>query len=352
MLGAFAASVVSLGIFYLVEVGNPDALIPLGLFRNRVFSVANAAGFLVGMAFMGVISFLPLYMQVVRGISATNSGLAVLPLLAGLMSTSILSGFLASRTGRYKPFLLVGYVLVLVGVVLLGQIGPDTTIPDLGWRMFIMGLGIGPTQSLFNLAIQNAVQVPQIATATSTSQFIRQIGSTVGVTVLGTLLVGNLSIALPKHLPSVPGLSVGKIDMAEAQTQAINPHSIRDKVMGALDAQYALFERAYHGDKEAIDAVTANPAVPEGMKTKLRSGDFGDPERTLKGIRQALDKRGEQIAADVERGVKVAFSDSITAMFADIWPIVVLGIAIVFFLPEVPLRSRAKTDEAHVPAVA
>jgi EmrB/QacA subfamily drug resistance transporter len=352
VLGSFAASAASLAIFLFVELGNPNALIPLGMFKNRVFSVANAAGFLVGMAFMGVISFLPLYMQVVRGVSATNSGLAILPLLGGLMSTSLLSGFLASRTGRYKPFLLAGYVAVLAGVLLLGRIGPDTTVADLGWRMFIMGLGIGPTQSLFNLAIQNAVPIGQIATATSTSQFFRQIGSTVGVTVFGSLLIGNLLVQLPKHLPAIPGAAAPKIDMAEAQSQAMNPNRIHDKVAEALDAQYGVFDRAYHGDQAAVAQILDNPAVPEGMKTKLKSGDFGDPDKILKGIRQALDHRAVQLTAEVERGTKVAFSESITAMFANSWPIVALGILIVLFLPELPLRSRAKLDEAKVAAAA
>jgi hypothetical protein len=339
VLSAFAASVVALGAFFAVEIGNPDALMPLGLFRNRVFAVANAAAFLVGMAFMGVISFLPLYMQVVRGISATNSGLSILPLLVGLMATSILSGFLAARTGRYKPFILGGYVMVMIGLVLLSRIGPDTTIPDLGWRMF-------------NLAIQNAVAPSQIAVATSTSQFFRQIGSTVGVTIFGTMLTGGLLVELPKQLPQVPGMTVGKVDMGEAQSQAMNPHRIHDRIAQAFDDQYALFDKAYHGDKAAVDAVLANPAVPDGIKTKLRNGDTGNAEQTLKGIRQALDHRLPDLVAKVERGTKVAFSNAITAMFKNSWAIVALGILIVLFLPEIPLRAKAKPDEGETIPVA
>jgi EmrB/QacA subfamily drug resistance transporter len=352
VLSTFAASLVSLGIFFAVEIGNPDALMPLGLFRNKIFAVANAAAFLVSMAFMGVISFLPLYMQVVRGISATNSGLSILPLLGGLMATSILSGFLASKTGRYKPFILGGYVVVMIGLVLLSRIGPDTTIPDLGWRMFIMGVGIGPTQSLFNLAIQNAVAPSQIAVATSTSQFFRQIGSTVGVTIFGTMLTGSLLVELPKQLPTVPGMSVGKIDMGEAQSQAMNPNRIHDRIAQAFDDQYQTFDKAYHGDPTAVASVLANPAVPEGMKTKLRSGDTGNVEQTLKGIRQALDHRLPDLVAKVERGTKVAFSNAITSMFKNSWAIVALGILIVLFLPEIPLRAKAKPGEGdEVPMV-
>jgi len=355
VLSAFAASVAALGAFFAVEIGNPDALMPLGLFRNKVFAVANSAAFLVSMAFMGVISFLPLYMQVVRGISATNSGLSVLPLLGGLMATSILSGFLASKTGRYKPFILAGYVVVLIGIVLLSRIGPDTTIPDLGWRMFIMGVGIGPTQSLFNLAIQNAVAPSQIAVATSTSQFFRQIGSTVGVTVFGTMLTGSLLVELPKQLPQVPGMAVGKIDMGEAQSQAMNPNRIHDRIAQAFDDQYQTFDKAYHGDPTAVASVLANPAVPDGMNTKLRNGDTGNADQTLKGIRQALDHRLPDLVAKVERGTKVAFSNAITAMFKNSWAIVALGILIVLFLPEIPLRAKAKPsegDEAPMEAAA
>ena len=356
VLSAFTAALVSLGVFFAVELGNPDALMPLALFRNKVFAIANSAAFLVSMAFMGVISFLPLYMQVVRGVSATRSGLSMLPLLGGLMATSVLSGFLASKTGRYKPFILGGYVAVLVGVLLLARIGPDTSTLDLGWRMFIIGIGIGPTQSLFNLAIQNAVAPSQIATATSTSQFFRQIGSTVGVTIFGTMLTGNLLVELPKQLPSVPGMSVGKIDMGEAQSQAMNPNRIHDRVAQAFDDQYRQFDQAYHGDPAAVAAVLANPAVPEGMKTKLRAGDTANADQTLKAIRQALDRRLPDLVAKVERGTKVAFSNAITGMFKNSWVIVALGILIVVFMPEIPLRQKAKpgevSDETTISAAA
>jgi EmrB/QacA subfamily drug resistance transporter len=352
VLASFAVAMVSLGAFFWVEIGNPHALMPLGLFRNRVFTVANMAAFLVNMAFMGVISFLPLYMQVVRGVSATKSGLSMLPLLGGLIGTSILSGFLASKTGRYKPFILGGYVCVMIGVVLLSQIDADTSTLDLGWRMLIMGIGIGPTQSLFNLAIQNAVPVERIATATSTSQFFRQIGATIGVTIFGTLLTGNLKVELPKHLPNVPGMAAGKIDMGEAQRQAMNPDSIHDRIAQAFDDQYRLFERAYHGDQAAVDAVLANPAIPDALKNRLRSGDTADADKTLATIRQALDHRLPVITAEVERGTKVAFAAAISGMLRNSWAIVLLGIVIAVFLPEIPLRQRAKPEEAAAAVAA
>ena len=352
VLIGFGAAALSFAAFFLVERGNDHALMPLGLFRNRVFSVANMAGFLVNMAFMGVITFLPLYMQVVRGVDATRSGLSMLPLLLGLIGTSVISGLLASKTGRYKPFILAGYVFVLIGVILLAGIGPDTSSMDLGWRMLVLGIGIGPTQSLFNLAIQNAVPPRQIATATSTSQFFRQIGATIGVTIFGTLFVSNLKVELPRHLPNIPGMADTKLDMGEAQSQAMNPNRIRERVDQAFDQQYAIFDRAYHGDAEAVQSVLANPAIPDAMKDRLRAGDTADSDKTLKAIRQGLDHRAPILAAELERGTKVAFSASVSGMFRNSWAIVVLGILIALFLPEIPLRHRAKTEEAPVAAVA
>jgi len=133
----------------------------------------------------------------------------------------------------------------------------------------------------------------------------------------------------------------------------MNPNRIHDRIAQAFDDQYALFERAYHGDRAAVDQVLANPAVPEGMKTKLRAGDdLGNVDQTLKAIRQALDHRLPDLVAKVERGTKVAFSNAVTAMFKNSWAIVVVGILVALFLPEIPLRARAKPGEGEPVPVA
>jgi hypothetical protein len=147
-------------------------------------------------------------------------------------------------------------------------------------------------------------------------------------------------------------MSVGKIDMGEAQSQAMNPNRIHDRVAQALDDQYHQFDLAYHGDQAAIDGILANPAVPESLKTKLRAGDTADSDRMLKTIRQALDHRLPELVAQLDRGTKVAFSNAITAMYRNSWVIVVGGILIVLFLPEIPLRQRSKAGEAPFAAAA
>jgi len=126
-------------------------------------------------------------------VDATTSGLAILPLMGGLIVASTAAGQIASKTGRYKPLMIAGAVLLLVGIGLLTRVTAHTTLMDLCWRMAIVGLGLGPGQSMFNLATQNAVEVRDIGVATSSNQFFRQIGSTIGVAVFGALLTHRLA---------------------------------------------------------------------------------------------------------------------------------------------------------------
>ena len=193
VLGLLAVTVVSLLLFVLVEARAPEPLLPLDLFKNRVFSMANGAAFVISMAFFGAITFLPLYLQLGQGVSATRSGIAMLPLMFGLILSSTISGRLVSSIGRYKPMMIFGAVAMLVGILLMTQLGPDTTVTGVAWRVFILGVGLGPSQGLFAMAVQNAVPMNRLGVATSSSQFFRQIGSTVGVAVFGAVMTHALA---------------------------------------------------------------------------------------------------------------------------------------------------------------
>jgi EmrB/QacA subfamily drug resistance transporter len=193
MLGLLGMFVLCTALFILVEKRVEDPIIHMELFKNPVFSWANAAGFFSSMSFLSVVSFLPLFMQLGLGVAATTSGLSTLPLMLGLIGTATLSGRLVTRTGRYKPFMVAGMCVVLFGTYLLGQMGPHTSPLDLGWRMAVLGIGLGPLQSLYGVAIQNAVPPNRIGVVTSANQFFRQIGSTVGVALFGTLLTNELN---------------------------------------------------------------------------------------------------------------------------------------------------------------
>jgi hypothetical protein len=157
---------------------------------------------------MSTVSFLPLFMQLGQGVGATVSGLSTLPLMFGVMSSSIISGRLVTRTGKYKTLMLAGIGVTLIGIFLLSRMHPGTSRLDLGWRMLVLGIGLGPGQSLFGLAIQNAMPPQQLGVVTSANQFFRQIGSTMGVALFGTLLTTRLNAGLGSIMP---GVDVGKL---------------------------------------------------------------------------------------------------------------------------------------------
>lgn len=193
ILGLLSVSVVGLAAFVFVESKVAHPILSLRLFANRTFTFANLASFIVSMAFMGVVSFLPLYLQLGAGAQPAQSGIVMLPLMLGLIIASTVAGQLVSRFGVFKPILLAGQAVMLVGVLLLLFIHPGMNLWDVAWRVLILGVGLGPAQSLFSLAVQNAVQPQEIGVATSTSQFFRQIGSTIGVALFGAMLTNNLA---------------------------------------------------------------------------------------------------------------------------------------------------------------
>jgi MFS family permease len=151
--------------------------------------------------------FIPLYYQVVKGVSATASGYSMWPLLVGLIATSIGAGFFLTKTGRYKALLLIGLAVLIAGSFLLTHLSPSTSTPTLWLWLALTGLGIGPSMSVFTVVIQNAAPRERLGTATSTLTFLRQVGGVVGLAVAGTVFTQNLSTQLPKqlsaaHLPS------------------------------------------------------------------------------------------------------------------------------------------------------
>jgi EmrB/QacA subfamily drug resistance transporter len=188
--------VVFLVIFVFVERRAPEPIIPLHLFRNRTFSASMVAIFFATFGFGAAIIFLPLYFQVVEGASATESGYRLLPFLVGLIFSSIASGQIVSRTGRYKPILIVGLVLLVIGMTLMTQLRFGTDDLTLAAWMIVAGLGVGPTFAVFTIVVQNSVPFNELGTATSDLTLFRQIGTTVGITVAFTLFRNNLTWGL------------------------------------------------------------------------------------------------------------------------------------------------------------
>jgi MFS family permease len=181
-----------------------DPIIDLRLFENRLFRRANAAGFFFGAAFLSVVVFLPLFLVNVSGLSATSAGIALTPFSLGLVLGSTVSGQLVARFGRLRDVILVAGILLIAALALLATMDGDVGYVTVMAYMLLCGLGLGPSLPLFTLAIQNAVPVRQVGQATSAAQFFRQIGGTVGVALMGTVLVTTLGTAFASlELPVV-----------------------------------------------------------------------------------------------------------------------------------------------------
>ncbi len=193
------AAVVLVTGFIIAEQHAAEPVLPLELFRNRVFSLACAIGFVVGFALFGATTFLPLFLQVVNGASPTSSGLRLLPMILGVLTTSITSGLLITRWGRYKPFPIAGTALMVLGLFLLSQMNEQTSILVASLDMLVLGMGLGLVMQVLVIAVQNAVDYRNLGVATSGATFFRSIGGSFGTAVFGAIF----SNVLASHLSSL-----------------------------------------------------------------------------------------------------------------------------------------------------
>ena len=202
IIGLIVATLALVAAFVFVERRAAEPLIPLGLFRIRVFSVSSAVGFFVGFIMFGAIVFIPLYLQTVHGASPTISGLELIPMVFGMLATFITSGRLVTRWGRYKIFPIMGTAVMALGLYLLALMTPSTTLLTASVYMFVEGLGIGLVMQVLVVAVQNAVPYGHLGTATSAATFFRSIGASIGVSLFGSIFSARLFAELPKYLPA------------------------------------------------------------------------------------------------------------------------------------------------------
>jgi EmrB/QacA subfamily drug resistance transporter len=202
IVGLAITGVVLLTVFVFAERRAREPVLPPRLLANPVFSVTSAVGFVVGFALFGAVTYLPLFLQVVKGASPTGSGLQLLPLMAGLLITSIASGQVITRTGHYKPFPIVGTAVMAVGLYLLSTLDPASSTASIFLFMFVLGLGLGMVMQVLVLAVQNAVEYSDLGVATSGATLFRSIGGSLGTAVLGAIFSNRLSTELKTILPA------------------------------------------------------------------------------------------------------------------------------------------------------
>lgn len=285
--GLLALAAASLVAFIWAERNAPEPLMPPLLFAIPTIRLASCAVFVLGTSMFGMFVYLPLYLQGVLGMTAAASGMLFVPMIFAMIFASMTTGQIVSRTGRYKALAIGGAVLATTGLALLARLGPSGNSTTILWSLVVAGFGFGAAQPVYALVVQNAAPRAHLGAATATSQFFRSIGSTIGVAVFGTLLLGIYHQQLAATLPSD------------------TPEAIRHLVDNPLQ-----MNGEHAGLRTSLPAVDVPPAVAASVKASL--------------------------AAGTQRVFDLAT--------------IVMGLSIVLnaMLPELPLKSRA---DHHAPPV-
>ncbi|MHB1420341.1 MAG: MFS transporter [Bacillota bacterium] len=285
-------SAVSLVLFILVERRAQEPILPMDLFKNSIFTVSNLVVFFTGAAMFGSIMFIPLFMQGVIGLSATNSGMLLTPMMLSIVAGSVISGQLMTRTGKYKWLTVFAIALMALGMLLFSQMNESTTHAQVIRDMIIVGIGLGVTFPVFMITVQNSVPYSQLGVVSAAVQFFRSIGGTIGVAVFGTFLSLKMQHEIKSIIPP--------------QVRQMLP---ADQLKTISDPQ-ALF----------------NPDTLSKIKSSLPPDVAPLFEKIISGFRHAL---------------VVSIHDVFLASFVA----VLVSLVIVFFLKEIPLRSTHDHQE-------
>ncbi|NUV95844.1 MFS transporter [Streptomyces sp. KAI 90] len=242
ILGLAAGAVAATVLFLVAEHFAPEPVIPLRLFRDSVFNVTGLVGLVIGVALFGAASYLPTFLQMVDGATATESGLLMLPMMGGIVGASIISGQLISRTGHYRSHPILGSALSVVGMWLLSRLDADTPRLHYSIWMAVLGAGIGMVMPVLVLAVQNSVRPTDLGTATSANNYFRQIGGSVGAAIFGTLFADRLTDSLADRVPAEAGASLPDAEAITPQLVHSLPPALRDAYIGAYaDAMPRIF---------------------------------------------------------------------------------------------------------------
>ena len=231
ILGLLFGGVIAAVLFVIRQAVAPQPILPLRLFRQRTFTLASAASVIVGAAMFGGIVFLPVYLQLVTGASATNAGLLLTPLMAGVLVTSIVTGRIITRTGRYKAFPVAGTVVTSLGLFLLSTLGTATPRLVSSGYMVVLGVGLGMVMQVLILAVQNDVPAGELGVATASVAFFRSLGGSIGTAMFGTLMASRLATELAARLPA--GADLGAAAQGTPQAVLALPDALRADVVAS-----------------------------------------------------------------------------------------------------------------------
>ena len=282
--------------FVVAERYAKEPTLPLSLFSNRVFTVASIVGFIVGFALFGSVTYIPLYLQVVRGASPTQSGLEMLPLMAGVLIASIGSGQLISRAGRYKIFPIVGTGLMVVGMLLLARLTPTTSTLLADLYMVVLGLGLGFVMQVLILAVQNAADYRDLGVATASATLFRSMGGTIGVPIFGAIFTNQFASKLASQLP--PG-AAGQIPSHLGPEQIDKlPPAIRDPYIDAYASSLhpvfliaallalAAFAFTWRLEERPLRQTVAEQGIGDSFASPRDASSIGELEARLSKLAQ------------------------------------------------------------------
>ena len=268
--------VVSTALFLWVERRAKEPVLPLRLFENRTFVISAVVGLIVGFALFGSVTYLPLYLQIVKGDSPTASGLRMVPMMAGMLTSSIVAGQLISRTGRYKIFPIVGTATMTVGLLLLSRMTVDTSLTVASLLMMVLGLGMGLVMQVLILAAQNAVSYSDLGVATSGATLFRLIGGSVGTAALGAIFSARMNGYLATHLPAGAGHAGGGVNVSPRVIAAM-PSNVRDAYANAVTIGLSgIFLVAMVIALIGFLLIWMLPETPLRETVAARAGDVGD----------------------------------------------------------------------------
>lgn len=238
IIGLAVACVVFGALFVLAERRAAEPLIPLGLFRNRNFVLTTLAGLVSMLALMGVVSYLPTYFQIVHGLSATASGFMEMPAMIAETAASIVAGVLVSRVGRYKALMVGSFAVAALGMGCLATIGVDTSLLLIGFYLFVLGVGVGLNIEILVLIAQNEFPTAIVGTVTAANNFFREVGTTLGASLVGALFTANLSRTMGEALAGL-GPDVATAGVSASSLTPALMHELPTEVASAVATAYS-----------------------------------------------------------------------------------------------------------------
>ena len=317
-ISMYALSIVGITAFIFAErAAGEEAILPLALFKNRTFSLTTVLGVIVGVGMFGGMMTLPMLLQIVNGVTPTESGFLMLPMVAGMMTATMVSGQVTARTGKYKIFMTTGTGMLTLGYVTLFGYHYDTPIWQMSISMVIIGMGLGQLMQTLTLAAQNAVEAKDIGVATSSTMFFRQMGGTLGVAVFISILFNQLSGSI-------------KDALTNSEVKAGIDAAVLDPSLSMPEHQMAV----------GLQMVTKDPSLWDKM-SENGGPDLSSDSSFLTG----LDPR-------LARPFLMGFADSAVLVFISAAAVVAVAFAMSFFIKAAPLRTKSAAEEAAAAAAS